>query len=206
MSIYDDINVPDLSLESATTKRTKQTGDPENIESKFHVRWMIRRDMPEVLQIERSSNEYPWEEEDFLRTLRQRNCIGMVVEGKTELNSNGTSIQDREPPVVGFMIYELGNDYLDLVNLAVHPDYKRQGVGTAMISKLISKLSSHRRTSISLIVRDSNLFAHLFYKKLGFVAIGVLRDYYQNLDNDFNEVSTEDAYQMVYELRTDVVE
>lgn len=44
-----------------------------------HIRWMIRRDMPEVLHIEESGYAYPWGEEDFLTILRQRNCIGMVI-------------------------------------------------------------------------------------------------------------------------------
>ena len=47
---------------------------------RVHIRWMIRRDMPEVLDIERDSFEFPWSEEDFMRCLRQRNCIGMVAE------------------------------------------------------------------------------------------------------------------------------
>ena len=48
-------------------------------ESEVHIRWMIRRDMPGVLEIEKLSFEYPWTEEDFIRCLRRRNCIGMVV-------------------------------------------------------------------------------------------------------------------------------
>ena len=48
------------------------------------IRWMIRRDMPEVLDIERLSFEFAWTEEDFLCCLRQRNCIGMVAERTTE--------------------------------------------------------------------------------------------------------------------------
>ena len=45
-----------------------------------HIRWMIRRDMAEVLEIERAAFEFPWFEEEFIRCLRQRNCIGMVAE------------------------------------------------------------------------------------------------------------------------------
>ena len=48
--------------------------------SGVHVRWMIRRDMPEVLGIEQQAFEFPWSDEDFTRCLRQRNCIGMVAE------------------------------------------------------------------------------------------------------------------------------
>ena len=47
---------------------------------RIHIRWMIRRDMAEVLAAELASFEYAWTEDDFLRCLRQRNCIGMVAE------------------------------------------------------------------------------------------------------------------------------
>ena len=38
-----------------------------------HIRWMIRRDMAEVLDIEGQCFEFPWSEDDFVRCLRQRN-------------------------------------------------------------------------------------------------------------------------------------
>ena len=79
-----------------------------------HIRWMIRRDMPEVLSIEQSSFEFPWSEEDFIRCLRQRNCIGMVAE--------------YDERVVGFMIYELHKDQLHVLNFSVRPDVRRRGV------------------------------------------------------------------------------
>src|SRR5690348_3144654 len=69
------------------------TSRTEKEQVRVHIRWMIRRDMPEVLQTEQHSFEFPWTEEDFLRCLRQRNCIGMVAE--------------QGEKVVGFMIYEL---------------------------------------------------------------------------------------------------
>ena len=69
------------------------------------IRWMIRRDMPEVLKIEHESFEFNWTEEDFLACLRQRNCIGMVAE--------------HDNRVVGFMIYELHKTRLHILNFAV---------------------------------------------------------------------------------------
>ena len=85
-------------------------------EIRVHIRWMIRRDMPEVLEIEERSFEFPWTEEDFIRCLRQRNCIGMVAE--------------HDERVVGFMIYELHKTRLHLLNFCVHRDLRRRGVGT----------------------------------------------------------------------------
>ena len=44
-------------------------------QARVHIRWMIRRNMPEVLAIEHASQDFPWCEEEFLRVLRQRNRI-----------------------------------------------------------------------------------------------------------------------------------
>src|SRR5215510_10144334 len=78
-----------------------------------HIRWMIRRDMPEVLAIEKHCFEFPWQDEDFIRCLRQRNCIGMVAEAGER--------------VVGFMIYELHKSRLHILNFAVHEGYRHRG-------------------------------------------------------------------------------
>ncbi len=150
----------------------------------MHIRWMIRRDMPEVLAGEQQSFEFAWAEEDFLRCLRQRNCIGMVAE--------------QGERVVGFMIYELHKIKLHVLNFAVHPSYRRRGVGTQMVAKLISKLSGHRRTRITLEVRETNLAAQLFFRRQDFKAMRVLRGYYED--------SGEDAFQMDYRLDSDTGE
>lgn len=148
----------------------------ESTQSCVHIRWMIRRDMPSVLAIEEASFEFSWSEEEFIRCLRQRNCIGMVAE--------------RDDQVVGFMIYELHKNRLHLLNFAVDPAFRRHAIGRCMIDKLTSKLSQDRRNRIMLEVRETNLSAQLFFKDLGFRAISVLRDFYED--------TTEDAYLMQY--------
>ena len=148
-------------------------------EVRVHIRWMIRRDMPAVLDIEAESFEFPWLEEDFIRCLRQRNCIGMVVE-----------CDDR---VVGFMVYELNKTRLHMLNFAVAPQFRRLGVGSQMLDKLIGKLSAQRRSRIMLEVRETNLAAQLFFRENGFRAVSVLRKYYED--------TPEDAYLMQYRYR-----
>ena len=143
---------------------------------RVHIRWMIRRDMPEVLEAERGSFEFPWSEDDFIRCLRQRNCIGMVAE--------------HDEQVVGFMIYELHRRRLHVLNFSVAVDCRRQGVGRQMVECLAEKLSPQRRTRVLLEVRETNLQAQLFFKSLGFRAVSVLRNYYDD--------SPEDAYLMEY--------
>ena len=69
--------------------------------------------------------------------------------------------------VVGFMIYELHKNKLHILNFAVHPAWRRLGVGVQMVAKLISKLSSHRRTRITLEAARTNLAAQLFFRHQG---------------------------------------
>lgn len=145
---------------------------------KVHIRWMIRRDMVDVLRTEQDSFEYSWTEEDFLKCLRQRNCIGMVAE--------------HDERVVGFMIYELHKNKLHVLNFAVHPEHRRNGIGRQMVAKLVGKLSSHRRTRISLMVRETNLVAQLFFKSVEFRACKVLRKFYED--------SGEDAFSMQFQI------
>jgi [ribosomal protein S18]-alanine N-acetyltransferase len=150
-------------------------------EVRVHIRWMIRRDMPEVLRTEKGSFEFPWLDEDFIRCLRQRNCIGMVAE--------------HEDRVAGFMIYELHKNRIHVLNFAVAAEYRRRGVGSQMVAKLIGKLSSQRRSRIILEIRETNLAAQLFFRENGFRAVSVLHSFYED--------TPEDAYLMQYRYRSD---
>lgn len=149
--------------------------DPKTL---VHIRWMIRRDLPEVLAIEKAGFDRPRSEEEFLRVLRQRNCIGMVAESVETL--------------VGFMVYELDKQRINVLNLAVHPAFRRMDVGSQMVAKLVGKLSRGRRTELEIPVRESNLNAQLFFRRCGFLAVGTVREHFA--DNG------EDAYLMRYEL------
>ncbi len=147
-------------------------------QTRVHIRWMIRRDMPEVLAIEHASFEFPWCEEEFLRVLRQRNCIGMVAECGER--------------IVGFMIYELHRNRIHVLDFATHPEFRRHGVGRQMVTKLVGKLSTQRRNRIVLCVRETNLPAQLFFRVVGFRAMEVIREHFQD--------TGEDGYCMLYHL------
>jgi [ribosomal protein S18]-alanine N-acetyltransferase len=131
-----------------------------------HTRWLCRSDMPDVLWIERNSFPHPWPESDFLVHLRRRCTIGMVAE-----------CGDR---VVGFTLYELQKDGLEVVNFAVRPDCRRSGVGRQMVAKLVGKLSSHRRTRIIAATREANLGMQLFLKACGFAARQILPGHFED--------------------------
>ncbi len=76
-----------------------------------HIRWMTRAELPYVLDIERRSfPAHAWGEEAFLSELRKRTVIGMAAV--------------REERVLGYVIYELHGDRMDVLNFAVHPFYR----------------------------------------------------------------------------------
>ncbi len=143
---------------------------------RVHIRWMIRRDMPEVLDIERQSFEFPWSEDDFVRCLRQRNCIGMVAE-------HG----DR---VVGFMIYELHKTRLHILEFrrgaAVPPPRRsaRRWCTSWSASFPASAAPDHAGSA-----RDEPDGPALL-PRTGFRARNVLRDFYDD--------TPEDAYLMQF--------
>lgn len=149
-------------------------------ETRVHVRWMIRRDMPEVLSIENGCFEYPWREDDFIRCLRQRNNIGMVAE---DYEGGG---------LLGYMVYELHPRYVHILNLAVDRMSWRQNVGHQLVEKLKGKLNVNRRHTLSLEVRETNLAAQLFFKSQGFRATAIFRNFYDD--------TTEDSYHMRYSI------
>ena len=145
-------------------------------EIRVNIRWLVSRDMEEVLNIEQESFEFPWSEDDYLRCLRSRNCIGMVA--------------DYRGQVVGYMIYELGKNKIQLLNMATATEYRRCAVATQMVAKLIGKLSLQRRNRITLEIRETNLPAQLFFRSAGFRATQILKNYYEQMQ--------EDAYFMQY--------
>lgn len=145
---------------------------------KPHIRWMIRRDMTEVMQIIRNNGE-SISEDEILQLLRQRNNIGMVA----EINEF----------VVGFMIYELKKQSINIIHLMVEPIHNRLGYGGALLNKLKEKLTGNRRSYLKFTLRESNLAGQLFLRKNKCFAIEIVRNYFE--DNG------EDAYLFEYEYQ-----
>lgn len=141
--------------------------------TKFKVRWLIRRDLPFVLDIERQSEENPWCEDAFLTALRTRNIIGMVVE-------------DEQETMLGFMIYELQTCQLGVLKMVTLPG--RTDALVAMVDRLKDKLSQQRRNRLKMLVPEYDLAMQMQLKELGFRATGILK----------NQFESADGYEMVY--------
>lgn len=124
------------------------------------IRWLMRSDMYDVLQIEKASSDEPWTDRDFLKCLREQNIIGMVLETEFKL--------------FGFMIYELHKTSLRVVKFAVHENERRNGYGRQMVGRLVDKLQQQRRTEIEIAIPERNLSAQLFFSACGFNAEEIL--------------------------------
>ena len=126
-----------------------------------HIRWLTRRDLPAVLEIERQGFAHPWDEADFIGRLRDRCCIGLVLEVDSQ--------------IFGFMIYELHAGFFAVLNMAIATDYRRHGLGSRMIDKLKLKLEPQQRTQIRTRVSEANVDAQVFLRANRFKVAGVDR-------------------------------
>lgn len=159
-------------------KRTVHTGgDHVSITSqKIHIRWLIRRDLHRVLEIERASFDDPWSPSDFFAVLKCRTTIGIVAE-------SGDA-------VVGYAIYDLLPTRIELINMGIVRELRRTGIGRKILWRLTDRLHG-RRSLIRARVSEFNLGAQLFFRQCGFHAVSIERRPYGVPDHD--------AY--VFELR-----
>jgi ribosomal-protein-alanine N-acetyltransferase len=128
-----------------------------------YVRWMIRRDLPEVLAIE-AENGPPVPgslmEERFLRFNRGRSNIPLISEMKEV--------------ITGFCLYTLTPEQLWLRRIAVASAWRFQGMATAMVNKMKKGIrTGAKRTGIVVFVPEENLAAQLFFKSQDFKARGL---------------------------------
>jgi ribosomal-protein-alanine N-acetyltransferase len=131
---------------------------------------MQEDDIPAVLKIEKISFTTPWSEQDFLNELYKKNALSRVAvfEGN----------------VIGYLYvyYRLHESHI--LNLAVHPDFRRQGVATILMDEAIRELKQRGCTFIYLKVRILNTSAQRFYELFGFKAESIRKKYYDNPDED----------------------
>jgi [ribosomal protein S18]-alanine N-acetyltransferase len=125
-------------------------------------------DLDAVLAIEVESFTSPWTREMYV----------------AELENVGVSFcylaRDETGQILGFCSFWRVLDELHINNLAVAPPYRRRGIGSTLLSYVLSegaKLGAHRAT---LEVRRSNEVARHLYDHLGFATAGVRRAYYTN--------------------------
>ncbi|HJT35622.1 MAG TPA: GNAT family N-acetyltransferase [Pirellulales bacterium] len=137
--------------------------------SSTHIRWLRRRDLPDVLAIERASFAAPWSEADFDATLRRPYCFALAAEQSDAL--------------CGYLFGALDGKYVHLLNVAVAPGHRRRGVGSRLVDEVADRLRTSGRRLV-VVLGERNLPAQLFYRAQGFRAVGVLRNFWNGTRDD----------------------
>ena len=84
---------------------------------------------------------------------------------------------------IGFITFDISSDTADIEDVFVLPDYRKNGVGYALINNAFTYLRSKGVEKVFLEVRESNLSAINLYKKCGFSKISERKKYYPNGEN-----------------------
>ncbi len=145
---------------------------------------MKKEDIDQVLAIEQASFSMPWSRNLFLSEFHSPGVSTLLV-----------SLANDTPPrmVTGYIIYWLVEDEMHLLNLAVAPVYRRQGIARQLVLDAIKRAYAKGARRAFLEVRASNTAAQKLYSNLGFTGTFIRRDYYDS--------PTEDAVIMTLEQK-----
>ena len=126
--------------------------------------------MAQVAGLEKLCFSAPWSENSIASELCNPLSMWLVAE------TDGI--------VVGYVGSQTVMDETDMMNIAVHPDCRRQGIAAALVNALVASLQDMGSHSLTLEVRASNVPARALYDMLGFQQVGLRRNYYHNPKED----------------------
>ena len=124
----------------------------------------------QVAELEKRCFPDPWSERSIASELSNQLALWLVAE------DNGV--------VTGYIGSQTVPDESDMMNVAVHPDYRRRGIAEALVNTLCDALKKRGSVSLTLEVRASNEPAKALYEKLGFEQVGRRPNYYRNPKED----------------------
>jgi len=126
--------------------------------------------VPQVAALEKLCFRDPWSENSIAYELTNPLSFWLVAEEAGQ--------------VLGYVGSQTVLDEADMMNIAVHPDARRQGIAGQLVTELIAALSQKGVRSLTLEVRVSNSPAISLYEKLGFIQAGRRPNYYRNPKED----------------------
>lgn len=106
----------------------------------------------------------------------------IASELKNELSYWLVAVDDGR--VLGYVGSQTVLGETDMMNVAVHPDCRKQGIGQTLVNALVDGLKEKESYCLTLEVRASNAPARALYEKLGFAQMGLRKNYYRNPKED----------------------
>ena len=125
-------------------------------------------DLDGVIEVESESFTNPWTREMYVSELRNRSVCHILV------------VRSDERPGVGFCAFWLIADEIHINNLAIHPGFRKRGLGTALVRTVLSEAGTLGARRATLEVRASNVSARQLYERHGFRLTATRRGYYTN--------------------------
>jgi len=135
------------------------------------IRRMILEDVPAVHAIDLLSFSLPWPERSF----------------RYELTENQVSrgwVADVDGTIAAMLVLWLIVDEAHIATIAVHPDFRRQGIGEQILLYALRAARNEGAQRAFLEVRAGNIAAQAMYKKYGFEVVGVRPGYYKDNNED----------------------
>lgn len=134
------------------------------------IRPMVKKDIEQILAIENCSFPSPWIENSFLNELQNKFAVYYVAL--------------RGDQLIGYAGMWLFSGEAHITTIAVHPDFRGQGLGKIMMDILTNHARDVGAETMLLEVRPSNIPAINLYKGLGFRRIGWRKNYYTEIHED----------------------
>lgn len=126
--------------------------------------------VPQVAALEKLCFSDPWSENSIASELKNGLALWLVAVN--------------DDTVVGYIGSQTTTGGTDVMNIAVHPDWRRRGIAESLIDRLILELRNWGSNSLMLEVRASNGPAISLYEKMGFSHVGRRPNYYRNPKED----------------------
>ena len=131
---------------------------------------MNKDHVSQIAQLEAQCFSDPWSEKSIASELENPLSLWLVAE------ENGQ--------VFGYVGSQTVLDESDMMNVAVDPRFRRQGIARALIETLIAELAKMGSRCLRLEVRVSNENARALYERMGFRQLGLRKNYYHNPKED----------------------
>ncbi len=131
----------------------------------YTLRWMTRRDVAQVAAIEGDTFDYPWTAADFRTALKTRGICCIVIEGYRQ--------------VLAYAIYDHHDGRLYVLNLVVHYEFRRQGLGRWLVESIQDRVAA---MTVYANVTETNVEAQLFFRECGFRVGRITRFAYECTD------------------------
>lgn len=140
------------------------------MDAPYRIRSAVPADAAPLVAIERCCFSDPWTEASFREALDSTWSFGLVAH--------------RGHGLAGYLIGREVAGTGEVLNLAVAPDYRRQGVARALLRAGLALLKKRHVDEVFLEVRESNRSAQALYLSSGFKPVGQRAAYYRNPKED----------------------